>query len=59
VPAWKQMQSAFAKEVERLGKIWVGETGKLEVKVLSKRVLHLGVWTTTLNWKYMFAKTKV
>jgi hypothetical protein len=58
VAAWRLVQGAFAEAVKRVGKVWVGENGKLEVKVVKKRELHIGVWRSTLDWKYTYAKTK-
>jgi hypothetical protein len=53
---WRQMQAAFAVEMERVGRIVVGGEGKLEVRLLSKRVLKFGVWQRALECKFVFAK---
>jgi hypothetical protein len=58
VPAWKFVQGSLAKEVERVGKQWVGEKGKFETKVVKKRELHFRVWESTLEWKFTYAKSK-
>jgi hypothetical protein len=58
VAAWKHMQGAFSQEVTRIGRLFVDEEGKLEVKVLSKRVINMGVWRNTLTWRFTFEKSK-
>jgi hypothetical protein len=58
VPAWKKMQGAFVHEVRRIGQMWVGEKGQLNVKVVSQRLLQLGIWRSTRTWRITYTKGK-
>lgn len=55
---WKTMQRAFEEEIRRVGKVLVGGKGVLEVKVLSKRVMWLGCWRSTLEWRFVVRRGK-
>jgi hypothetical protein len=58
VPAWKKMERALVHEVKRIGKMWVGDKGRLDVKVVSERLLHLGIWRSTRTWRIAYTKSK-
>jgi hypothetical protein len=55
---WKTIQPAFEEEVGRVGKVLVGGKAVMEVKVLSKRVIWLGCWRSTLEWKFVVTRKK-
>jgi hypothetical protein len=58
VPAWKFVQGPLANEVERVGKKWVGEKKKFEAKGVKKQELRFGMWESTLEWTFAYAKSK-
>jgi hypothetical protein len=58
VPAWRIVQDTLAKEIERVKNKWAGEKWKLEAKMVKKRELHVGMWRSTLDWKFTDANRK-